>query len=168
MRRLCSIILAAHVLLTAVPGRAQEFKAGDIAIDKPWSRATPKGSAVGAGYLTIHNRSATADRLVGGAADFAGNVSIHEMSKDNGIMRMRELTNGLEIPAGGDAILSPGGFHIMFAGLKRPLVRGERVKARLTFEHAGAIDVEFEVGGIGAAGPGDAPTPGDSMKGMKM
>jgi periplasmic copper chaperone A len=168
MRRFCSLVLAAVVSLAAFPVPAQEFKAGDIAIDKAWSRATPKGSVVGVGYFVIHNHGATPDKLIGGTADFAGDVSVHEMSKDNGIMRMRQVTGGLEIPAHGEVALSPGAYHLMFDGLKRPLTKGERLKATLTFEHAGAIAVELEVGGVGATGPGGAPNAGDSMKGMKM
>jgi copper(I)-binding protein len=162
MARFLAIVLAALLSLAVFPAAAQQFKGGDITIDKAWSRATPKGAAVGVGYLVIHNHGATADRLTGGSADFASGVSVHEMTKDNGVMRMRELTAGLEIPANGEIALSPGGYHIMFTGLKQPLEKGGNVKASLTFEHAGTIAVEFAVGGVGAAGPDD------SMKGMKM
>jgi periplasmic copper chaperone A len=168
MARFFSFLFAALLSLTALPASAQQFKAGDIMIDKAWSRATPKGAAVGAGYLVIHNHGATADKLTGGSADFAAGLSVHEMTKDNGIMRMRELTSGLEIPANGEIVLSPGGYHIMFTGLKQPLEKGASVKASLTFEHAGTIAVEFAVGGVGAAGPSGAGAPDDSMKGMKM
>jgi copper(I)-binding protein len=168
MARFLSIVLAALLSLVALPALAQEFKGGDITIDKAWSRATPKGAAVGAGYLTIRNHGATADKLTGGSADFAAGVSVHEMSKDNGIMRMRELIGGLEVPANGEIVLSPGAYHIMFTGLKQPLEKGQNVKASLTFEHAGTIAVEFAVGGVGAAGPGGTGKPDDSMKGMKM
>src|SRR5471030_494048 len=77
------LVLAALASLAGLAAQAQEFEGGDITIDKVWSRATPKGAAVGVGYLVIHNHSATPDRLTGGAADFAANVSVHEMSKDN-------------------------------------------------------------------------------------
>ncbi len=50
--------------------------------------------------------------------------------------------------------LAPSGYHVMFTDLKRPLVKGESVKATLTFEHAGAVVVDFAVQGVGAAGPG--------------
>jgi periplasmic copper chaperone A len=168
MARFYCIILAGFVALAALPAFAQEFKAGDIVIDKAWSRATPNGSPVGVGYLVIHNHGVAPDKLVGGSAEFAGAISIHEMSKDSGIMRMRELTSGLEIPPHGEVALSPGGYHIMFTGLKQPLKKGDNVKATLTFEHAGIIAVEFAVGAVGASAPAGAPAPDDSMKGMKM
>ena len=55
----------------------------------------------------------------------------------------------------------------MFTGLKRPLVKGESVKATLTFEHAGAVAVDFAVQGVGGAAPSDGMK-GMDMKGMKM
>src|SRR3974390_859999 len=92
--------LALVLVAGAAPALAQEFKAGDIVVEKPWARATPKGADVGAGYLTILNEGAAADRLPGGVADF-GTVEIHEMKSENGVMQMRELTGGLDIPARG-------------------------------------------------------------------
>jgi periplasmic copper chaperone A len=148
----------------AAPAFAQEFKAGDIVVETPWARATPKGAQVGGGYLTIENKSAAPDRLTGGKADFA-TVEIHQMSSENGVSEMRELKNGLSIPAHGSVGLSPGGYHLMFTHLTHPLVKGESVKATLNFEHAGPLEVEFSVTGIGASGPGGSQ---GAMKGMKM
>ena len=149
--------------MIAAPALAQEFKAGDIVIEKPWARATPKGAEVGSGYLVIQNKGATQDRLTGGTAAFA-TVEIHQMSAENGVSHMRELKDGLAIPAHGSVGLSPGGYHLMFTHLTHPLTKGESVKATLNFEHAGPVEVEFNVTGIGAGGTGGA----GSMKGMKM
>jgi periplasmic copper chaperone A len=155
--------LALAFAISAAPALAQEFKAGDIVVEKPWARATPKGAEVGGGYLTIHNNGATPDRLTGGTADFA-HVEVHQMKSVNGVMEMRELKEGLAIPAHGSVGLTPGGYHIMFTHLTHPLVKGESVKATLKFEHAGPVEVEFNVMGIGAAGPSGMK----GMKGMKM
>jgi periplasmic copper chaperone A len=168
MAHVHGLVLAALASFAAVPALAQEFKAGEITIDKPWSRATPKGAGVAVGFLVVHNHGATADKLTGGAADFAGAVSVHQMSMDNGVMRMRELTDGLEIPAKSEVKLAPAGYHLMFTGLKRQLKRGESVKADLTFEHAGSVSVTFAVGGFGDGAPGGAARPEEPMKGMKM
>ena len=92
--------LALALALGTAPALAQEFKAGDIVVEKPWARATPKGAVVGSGYLTIQNKGAAADRLTGGTADFA-TVEIHQMSSENGVSQMRELKDGLAIPAHG-------------------------------------------------------------------
>ena len=75
------------------------------------------------------------------------------MSLDNGIMRMRPLPNGLEVSAGGEASLAPGGNHIMLIGLKAPLKEGDRVPATLRFARAGTLTIHFKVGAAGAAVP---------------
>jgi copper(I)-binding protein len=142
---------------------AQEFKAGDIVIEKPWARATPKGAEVGGAYATIQNRGAAPDRLTGGSADFA-TVEVHETTSENGVSKMREVAGGLNIPAHGSVGLSPGGYHLMFTHLTHPLTKGERVKATLNFEHAGPVEVEFAVMAVGAAGTGGMK----GMGGMKM
>ena len=162
MRHIRSTLFAAALALAATPALAQQFKAGDLVIEQAWARATPKGATVAAGYLTIRNNGASADKLVGGSADFADSVQIHEMSNAGGVMKMRQ-TDGLDIPAKGSVALKPNGYHLMFQGLKQPLVAGQSVKVTLTFEHAGSAPVELKVGGIGAMKPG-----GDSMGGMKM
>jgi periplasmic copper chaperone A len=165
MRRLFFIALALALGAIATPAFAQEFKGGDITIDKAWARATPKGAEVGAGYFVVNNNGDTPDRLTGGSADFA-RVEMHEMKTENGMMTMPELKNGLDIPAHGTVRFAPGGYHVMFAHLAKPLVKGEKVKATLSFERAGQVRVEFPVEGLGASGP--APPTGGSMGGMKM
>ncbi len=52
------------------------------------------------------------------------------MTMTDGVMRMREVTGGLAIPAGGSVELKPGGLHIMFVDLKAGLKAGDTVKAR--------------------------------------
>ena len=149
-----ALFIPAFALAVSVsaPVLAQEFKAGDIVVEKAWARATPKGAEVGSGYVTIQNKGATPDRLTGGSANFA-TVEIHQMQSENGVSQMRELKDGLTIPSHGSVALSPGGYHLMFTHLTHPLTKGESVKATLNFQHAGPIEVEFNVMGIGAAGP---------------
>jgi periplasmic copper chaperone A len=163
MRRFSLFTLALVLALGAAPALAQEFKAGDIVVEKPWARATPKGAEVGGGYFVVRNKGAAPDRLTGGTAEFA-TVEIHETSSIGGVSQMRELKDGLAIPAHGSVGLSPGGYHLMFTHLTHPLTKGERVKATLNFEHAGPVEVEFAVMGVGAAGTGGMK----GMGGMKM
>ena len=40
----------------------------------------------------------------------------------------------------------------MFTHLAKPLTKGEKVTATLTFEHAGPVAVEFPVEAVGASG----------------
>ena len=65
-------------------------------------------------------------------------------------MRMRPVRGGLAIPAGGAVALKPGGYHLMFMGLKRPLKKGERFPVTLRFQTAGTLKVQFAVQPIGS------------------
>ena len=110
----------------------------------------PGGAEVATGYLTIENDGAEPDRLVSATAEIAGHTGIHQMSMANGVMKMRELTEGLPVPAGGSVALEPNSYHLMFTDLKEPLKEGDEFSGTLTFEKAGTVDVTFEVEGIGA------------------
>lgn len=144
-------VLGLAAALFAVPAAApvaawaHGFTLGNLEIGHPWSRATLPGAKVAAGYLTVKNNGAEADRLIGIESPIAGKAEIHEMAVKDGIMTMRPLAGGLEIPAGGEMKLEPGSFHIMFVGLKEPAVEGVKFPATLTFEKAGKVDVEFAV-----------------------
>lgn len=124
---------------------AHEFKQGDLTIGHPWSRATLPGAKVAAGYLTVKNNGTAPDRLISVTADIAGKSEIHEMTVKDGVMTMRPLAGGLEIPAGGEVKLEPGSYHLMFMGLNAPAVEGVKFPATLTFEKAGTVKVEFAV-----------------------
>lgn len=145
-------LAAAALLLSAGFATAHEFKAGPLKIGHPWSRATPAGAKVGGGYLSIVNTGTVADRLVSVSVPFAARAEVHEMAVKDGIMTMRPLDNGVDVPAGAKVEFKPGGYHIMFMDLKQQLKQGEMMKGTLTFEKAGTVDVEFKVDSIAAKG----------------
>ena len=96
MTAFCKIALAIFSLATAGVGAtvAQEFKSGELTIDHPWSRATPTGAKVAAGYMTIMNKGAAPDRLIGASTSAAGRVELHEMAMKDGVMTMRPVSGG--------------------------------------------------------------------------
>lgn len=138
--------------LVCVAATAQDFKAGDLVIQHPWTRATPAGAEVGGGYLTIVNRGTAPDRLTGGSFEASAAFQLHEMSMVGDVMKMRPLQS-LEIPPGGSVTLGPSGKHIMFTGLKHALKKGQEVEGTLIFDHAGTVPVRFEVEAVGAKAP---------------
>jgi hypothetical protein len=148
--------LAAAVLaaLLAMPAYADDVTVGALKISAPWARATPKGASVGGGYMAITNTGNAPDRLVGGTTDISNRFELHEMSLDNGVMKMREVGQGVEIKPGEKVEFKPGGYHVMFMGLKQQLVQGQHFKATLQFEKAGKVDVDFVIEGLGAQAPG--------------
>ena len=149
-------VLAALVFapfLWSGPAAAAEYQLGSLQITQPWARATPKGAASGAAYMTVKNTGMQAARLKCVSSDAAAKCEIHEMSMTGGVMRMRPVEDGLEIKPGQTVTLKPGGFHMMLTGLKAPLQEGKTLQATLEANGGGTAQVEFPIAGVGAPGP---------------
>jgi len=123
-----------------------------ISIETPWVRASVGVTGPTAAFMTIVNRSSKPDRLIKVRAAFAGMVQIHRTVVKNDQARMMHVGQ-IDIPAGGKALLQPGGYHIMIMRLKKPVVKGTKVKLTLTFMRAGEMTVEAEVLSHGSRGP---------------
>ncbi|AQX30015.1 copper chaperone PCu(A)C [Bartonella schoenbuchensis] len=141
-------LISAFIALPAI-ANVNQYKLGELEIIYPWTRETPKSAKVGSGYLHIINHGNTPDRLIAISMDGVQETEIHSMAAVNNIMQMKKLSNGIEIPGNGEIILKPGGNHIMFIGLSQPFQQGNKINAKLTFEKAGAINVDFFVDAIG-------------------
>jgi hypothetical protein len=85
------------------------------------------------------------DRLVAASSPVAERVELHTMTMDGDVMRMRELEDGIALPAGEMVELAPGGLHVMFIGLSGPFVAGEEVQVTLTFEGGLSQDLTLPV-----------------------
>ena len=142
----------------AVPALAQS----PVAVQGVWARATPPHAASGAIYMTL--TSPTGDTLVGASTPVATSASVHESSLADGIMRMRPVEGGLNLPPGQAVALQPGGYHLMLEGLKTPMKQGEQVPVHLTFRKASPVDVMARVQAIGASSAGGMA----AEAGMKM
>lgn len=127
---------------------AMEMKIGDLTINHPTIRATTPGAKVAAGYMMVTNNGSSVERIVGGQAEFAGKVELHEMKMVNEVMKMRQLPNGVEIKPGESALFAPGGDHIMFMKLDDALKAGEMRPVMLEFENAGKVTLNFQVKSI--------------------
>ena len=139
-----SALLAA---LFALPAIAHEYAAGELVIGHPHALATAPGAPVGGGYLSIRNDGAADDALVAVRVDpgIAGRAELHEMALQGDVMLMRQIEDGIPVPAGTTVELAPGGLHIMLMHLPGPLKEGTDFPATLVFEKAGEVEVRFEV-----------------------
>ena len=146
---------------------AQQVKAGDLVLDHAWARATPAGAKVAGGYLTVENKGATPDKLMGGTSRAAGKVEVHETAMNNGVATMRPVKEGLSIPPGQSVTLAPGGYHLMMTELKGPLKKGDKLVITLVFEKAGEVKATFDVQGVGAMGSSSGQMD-HSMPGMQQ
>jgi len=152
MRLAATLMLAA--LSSAASAHAGHHNAArqTIAITNAWARETAPAQVNGGGFLTITNKGKVADRLISASSPVAPTVQLHTMSMDGGVMRMRELPDGIPVPAQSVVELKPGGMHIMFIGLKAPLKPGQSVALTLGFVKAGVVKVAMPVSAIADIG----------------
>lgn len=139
--------IAALLLLSCGQG---DGAAPDIQLGDAWARATTAGKSATTAYLTIANRGAADDALVG-VTSASGTAQVHSTSMEGGIMRMRALER-LPIPSGEAVNLAPGGTHVMLTGLKAPLAAGDRLELTLRFEKSGKRTVAASVQPSSGAG----------------
>jgi copper(I)-binding protein len=158
----------ALLILSAVycnPASAQQVKVGDLVLDHAWARATPTGAKIGGGFLTIENKGAAPDKLMGASSPAAGKIEVHETAMNNGVATMHPVKGGLPIAPGQSVTLAPGGYHLMMMELKGPLKKGDKIPVTLKFEKAGDIKVTFDIQGVGATSSGQMD---HSMPGMQQ
>lgn len=143
-------LLLVIAMFAAACGAPQQAPAA-LEVQDAWAAPTPGGVDVAAGYLTIVNDSGADDRLISATSPRAERVEVHDMSFDNGVMRMRPVDGGLAVPAGTMVALEPGGQHLMFHGVRAPFAEGERIPVTLTFAQAGEVSVQMPVQRAAAA-----------------
>jgi copper(I)-binding protein len=125
---------------------AEDFKTGELSISQPWSMELPPNAPTVATYFTIHNSGQQADRLLSVETPIAGAAQLHEHVHANGMMKMQQVQN-VEIPAGGDALFAPMGYHVMLLELKDKsrLIEGAHFALTLHFEKSGDVTVDVPV-----------------------
>jgi copper(I)-binding protein len=149
-RILMTGLLLAAGMLTACAQQDHQ-RIGPLKVSVAWARAVPAAAPVAGGFLTVQNTGAADDRLLAVETGAAQRVEIHEMRHEGEVMRMRQLADGLALPAGRTVVLQPGGYHLMFIQPARPFVADGQVPATLVFEKAGRLPVVFEVRPMGAS-----------------
>jgi copper(I)-binding protein len=143
-----NLISATVLALATLAATANEFKAGAITIDHPYARATVAGQPTGGGFMRLVN-GGSADRLVSASAGVSKSVELHVMKMEGDVMQMRQV-DAIDLQPGKTVELKPGGYHVMFIGLKAPLKAGDTFPMRLKFEKAGEVSVNVKVEAPGA------------------
>ncbi len=163
MKRLIAIksvlslaFLTSVTILASLIGAQISVQAGNHATAKPAPTKTAPGSIMvsaglarmsfgravnSAGFLSIENRGKQDDVLIGASSMISQRTELHTHIRDGEIMRMRRVEGGIKVPTGKTTTLQPGGLHVMFIGLKKPLKNGDQFPLTLTFQKAGNIEI---------------------------
>jgi hypothetical protein len=114
-----------------------------VKVEDGWARATVQGQKATGAFMKFTAPQAT--RLVSVVTPVAGVAEIHEMKMDNGVMKMRALTEGLDLPANKSVELKPGSYHLMLMDLKAPLMKDSSVALTLTFKDAKGKETQQQI-----------------------
>jgi len=146
MKRVCSLTLG-FLFLLAAPAYAE------VTIKEAWVRATPGAAKVTAGYATVSNSGPGDDVLIRIETPDAGMSHLHSSQGKDGVMRM-EAVPELQIPAGKNVALTPGGYHVMIMGLKMSLKAGDELPLTFVFKTQGPVKVTAKVMPLSYSGGG--------------
>jgi periplasmic copper chaperone A len=123
-----------------------------ITVQDAWIRGIPPSATTTAAFMTIHNAGSDDAILKSADCEVAETVQIHTMEQVGEIMKMKEVSE-LRIPANGQAILAPKGYHIMLIGLVRPIKEGESIPLSLNFADRPTVVVDAVVKKWGSMPP---------------
>ena len=139
-----ALVVAVALAAAAGPTLAHEVKAGPLTLGDLAVRASIGKLATSAAYLTITNAGKTPDTLLSVDCSCAAMVMMHRSETKGGVSSMA-MVDSVDIPAGGKAVFSPDGLHVMLVGLKGPLKAGGLQPMTLRFRKAGAVKAGFHV-----------------------
>ena len=125
---------------------AQAVLAGDetVRITDAWVREAAPTQEVLAAYMRIHNDATDPRRITALSSPEFRSVEMHRTVMQDGLARMVPQPD-IVIPAGGEVMLEPGGYHLMLIGPLQPLRAGNRITIRLQFDTGLQQTVEAEV-----------------------
>ncbi|MBN8224120.1 MAG: copper chaperone PCu(A)C [Xanthomonadales bacterium] len=140
-----SLAVAAMPLATSAhPGDKPAQAPACLVVEDGWIRLPPTPRPMLAGFGRIANRCKEGQAVVAVRSPRFGEVSLHETRMVDGVSRMRELER-LPVPAGGQAVLQPGGLHLMLMEPDAVLAEGERVPLVLVLDDGREIGAELVV-----------------------
>ena len=118
--------------------------AASVDVVQPYIRAVPPGHPNSAAFMVLKNTSEQDRALVNAHSNVSKVVELHTHKKEGGMMRMRRVKQ-IDIKAGSETVLKPGGLHVMFIGLKQQLKAGDKVELELEFDNGATIKLTVPV-----------------------
>ena len=124
-------------------------------VKDPWVRGTVAQQKATGAFMQI--TSTQGGRLLSAASPVAGVVEVHEMKMDGSVMKMGAIP-ALDLPAGKNVELKPGGYHVMLMDLKKELKAGDTVPLTLVVEGKDgkkeSLEIKAPVRALGAPAMG--------------
>ncbi len=141
MKSTARLMMGLVLMLVAAAVSAAE---SGITVENAWIREAPPGASAMAGYMVVKNHGTSDKVLVGASSDAFADVMLHRTIVDNGMAKMVHQVS-ITVPAKGEVIFEPNGYHVMLMGPKKPLKAGDKVEITLKFKDGETVKVVHEV-----------------------
>lgn len=147
MKRFATRLTLAGLALALVTTTASCGETTGIEISDAWGRPSPSVATAGVFFMTINNNGADGDALIGATSPACGTVELHESyMNEEGAMAMQPVAGRqIAVPAGGSAILEPGGLHVMCIEKLEDFAEGAELELTLQFQNAGEMTFDVEI-----------------------
>ncbi|MGE0080541.1 MAG: copper chaperone PCu(A)C [Thiohalomonadaceae bacterium] len=131
-------------LALAFGGLAQAGAGDQVSVVDPYVRLSPPNAPATGAFMILKNNGDKPVRLVKASNPVSRITELHDHINENGVMKMRAIAS-VDIPAGGEAVLRPGGLHVMMIELQTPLREGDVIPLTLVFDDGSQLLVQAPV-----------------------
>ncbi len=135
-----SLLVVGLMLSSAVLAGAADH----VSVEDPYVRLAPPNAPATGAFMVIRNNGDKDVRMVKADNPASRVTELHTHLNDGGIMKMRPVP-AVEIKAKGEAVLKPGGLHIMMIDLKTAIKEGDVIPMTLTFDDGSSKQVDAKV-----------------------
>lgn len=118
--------------------------ADNVAVQDPYVRLAPPNAPATGAFMVIKNNGDKDIKVVKAANPVSKVAELHTHLNEGGVMKMRPV-QAIDIKAKGEAVLKPGGLHVMLIDLKAPMKEGDVVPITLTFDDGSSKQVDAKV-----------------------
>ena len=139
MRKLSLLAMSLLVCGQVLAGAADQ-----VVVVDPYVRLAPPNAPATGGFMVLKNNGDKDVKVVKADNPLSRLTELHNHVNDGGVMRMRQVP-GIDIKAKGEAVLQPGGLHVMLIELKSQMKEGDVVPITFTFEDGSSKTVDAKV-----------------------
>lgn len=118
--------------------------ADNVSVHDAYVRLAPPNAPATGAFMVIKNNGDKDIKVLKADNPVSRVTELHTHLNEGGVMKMRPVP-GIDIKAKGEAVLKPGGLHMMMIDLKAPMKEGDVVPMTLTFDDGSTKQVDARV-----------------------
>ena len=135
-----SLLLASLMVSAGALAAAADM----VTVDEPYVRLAPPNAPATGAFMVIKNAGDKDVKVVKADNPASKVTELHTHLNENGVMKMRPVA-AIDVKSKGEAVLKPGGLHVMMINLNAPMKEGDVVPITLTFDDGSSKKVDAKV-----------------------